>query len=225
MCSQSGHQISSEIQALCSESGVERGEVTRDHLSGTRSPSPRAQAPTCLSCSILNKTRQWGAGFPASRLRNWGPGRRPFSPGLGQDLTWLPGPAWPGSPHAAGLGHQPLGRAVWAQGPVAGSRQAWAVQAYPRSPRRGPGSGGGPGPPAGHHSLKLDPVSEGEDLCPEGWGPDRQEDPAGAQADPGAPRGQLEDQGDGAMARRVWQGLGGSAGFPTSPPSLPSHQP
>lgn len=70
--------------------------------------------------------------------------------------------------------------------------------------------GGGSGPPAAHHSLKLDAASEGEDLCPE--------DPAGA------PRGWLENQGDGVMAGRVWQGLGVSASFPASPlPHCLSH--
>lgn len=77
------------------------GEATRDHLSGTRSALEKRgmlAEPMCTGSytpvrSILKKTRQWGAGFPASQLRNWGPGRRPSSQGLGRHLTWLPGPA------------------------------------------------------------------------------------------------------------------------------------
>ena len=75
------------------------------------------------------------------------------------------------------------------RGPVASSRQARVVPAQLThgAPGGGLARSGRPGPPAGHHSLKLDPASEGEDQCPENWGPDRPEDPAGA------PRGRPEN--------------------------------
>lgn len=118
-------------------------------------------------------------------------------------------------PHMAGLGHQPLGRAGSAgqaglRGPVASSsRPRWCRLTH-GAPGGGLARSGRPGPPRWSPQPEAGPASEGEDLCPENWGRDR-------QGDPGAPRGRPENQGDGAMAGRLWQGLGGSASFPTSP--------
>ena len=155
-----------------------------------------------------------GSRIPHFSAEKLGPRQETLQPGLRAAPHVAPGPAWPGSPHTAGPGHRPLHRAGQGRVGSGGQRRAagrpgWCGLTH-GAPGGGLAQGGGSGPPAGHHSLKLDPASEGEDLCPE--------DPAGA------PRGWLENQGDGVMAGRVWQGLGVSASVPASPlPHCLSH--
>lgn len=206
--------------------------MTRNHLSGTRSALEKRGVlaePMCTGSytPVLLHPQEnppVGSRIPRFSAEKLGPRQETLQPGLRAAphvaartcLARL-------TPHGrAGASATGQGRAVQGR---PGSGGQWRAAGRPRWCRlthRAPGGGlarsGRPGPPAGHHSLKLDPASEGEDLCAENWGPDRQGDPAGA------PRGRPENQGDGAMAGRVWQGLGGSASFPTSPLSLPSHQ-
>lgn len=129
------------------------------------------------------------------------------------------------TPHGrAGASATGQGRAVQGR---PGSGGQWRAAGRPRWCRLTHGAPGGgllgvgdPGPPAGHHSLKLDPASEGERICVQRTG-----GRTGRGTLQGAPEGGQRTRGMGAMAGRLWQGLGWASQlphFPTVSPVTPA---
>lgn len=127
------------------------GEVTRNHLSGTRSALEKRgmlAEPMCTGSytPVLLHPQEnppVGSRIPRFSAEKLGPRQETLQPGLRAAphvaartcLARL-------TPHGrAGASATGQGRAGQAglRGPVASSRQAQVVPAHPRSPRRGPG--------------------------------------------------------------------------------------